>query len=160
LIHTLWAGAGNQEINEGLAQWCAAMIGLPRPFEPPYSTMGVFDDTSLIAVILYNNYQPEAGVIEMHGASVSRRWLTRPVLTQMFEYPFRQVGCQMAVMRVSERDTSLLRILTAYGFDHVTIPRMRGRDEGERLFWLTDDAWKANKFTRKAHGQIEAAGTA
>lgn len=148
MISTLWAGPREPELNKALADWCAAHIGLPRGFEAPYVTMGVFDDGRLVAVMLYNNFQPEAGVIEIHGAGITPRWLTRPVLHEMFAYPFEQIGCQMVVMRVSERNTRLLRMLTAYGFDHVTIPRLRGRDEGERIFWLTEEAWRLNKFER------------
>lgn len=148
MIRTLWAGSNKPEINAALGDWCAAQIGLPRPFEPPFTTMGVFDGETLIAVMLYNGWQPEAGTIEIHGAGISPRWLTKHVLREMFAYPFHQLGCQMVVMRVSERNSRLLRMLTSYGFDHVTIPRLRGRDEGERIFWLTDDAWKANKFNR------------
>lgn len=110
--------------------------------------MGVLDGTELVACMLFNNWQPEAGVIEIHGAGVTPRWLTKPVLKEMFDYPFRQLGCQNVIMRVSERDNRLLRMLTAYGFENVAIPRLRGRDEGERIFWLTDDAWNANKFNK------------
>ena len=147
----LWGGAANHEVNQNLATWCALQIGLPRPFQPPYTTMGVFESGTLMACMFYNNWQPEAGVIEIHGAATSARWLTRSVLSEMFSYPFDQLGCQMVVMRVSEHDHRLLKILRAYGFDHVTIPRLRGRDEGERIYWLTDDAWRANKFNVKGH---------
>lgn len=145
----VWGGASNPEVNKALGDWCAAQIGQPRPFQEPYVTMGVFRGRELIAVILYNNYQPEAGVIEFHGAGTTPRWLSRPVLKAMFEYPFEQLGCQMVVTRNSERHTRLLRILTAYGFDHVLIPRLRGREEGERIFWLTEEMWRANGFHKE-----------
>lgn len=108
--------------------------------------MGVIDDDNLIAVVTFNNYQPEAGVIELHAAADSARWLTKPVLASMFGYCFGQLKCQMAIARVSDRNTRLLRIFSAYGFDHVIIPRLRGRDEGERIFWLTEEVWRSNKF--------------
>ena len=148
MIHTLWGSSDNADVNQALATWCAVRIYPPRPFEPPYTTMGVLDGTELVACMLFNNWQPEAGVIEIHGAGATPRWLTKPVLKEMFDYPFRQLGCQNVIMRVSERNTRLLRMLTAYGFENVTIPRLRGRDEGERIFWLTDDAWNANKFNK------------
>ena len=140
-------------MNDALAEWCAVQIGLPRPFERPYTTMGVFDGGQIVACMLYNNFQPEAGVVEIHGAGLTPRWLTRPVLQEMFSYPFDQLGCQMVIMRVSERNGRLLRMLTAYGFEHVTIPRLRGRDEGERIFSLTDDAWRANGFHEVKSGK-------
>jgi len=149
MIDTLWGGANNPEINEALANWCAAQIGLPRPFAAPYVTMGVFSDGSLVAVILFNNYQPEAGVIEIHGAALKLGWLTRRIIREMAEYGFGQLGCQMAVMRVSEKNRQLngrgaRRALKAYGFEAYHIPRLRGRDEGEIIYTLTDDAWRSN----------------
>jgi len=147
-LNIIWAGSANPDLNRALGTWCAQQIGMPRPFEEPYTTMGVMDGTELTAVILYNNYQPEAGVIEFHGASTTARWLTKPVLDAMFDYPFEQIGCQMVVTRNSAKNNRLKRVLSAYGFEHVTIPRLRGRDEDERIFWLSDDAWRSNKFNR------------
>lgn len=111
--------------------------------------MGVFDDETLIAVVLYNNYQPEAGVIEFHGAGSTPRWLTRPVLNAMFSYPIDEIGCQNVVTRNSAHNKRLHRILKSIGFEHVTIPRLRGRDEAECIFWLTDDAWKSSRFHKE-----------
>lgn len=145
-MNLLWGGEGNPDVNDALAAWCAKEIGLPRPFERPYTTMGVFDGPALLAVILWNNYQPEAGVIEFHGAATSKRWLNRKSLTAMFQYPFAQIGCQMIVTRNSERNTSLHRMLTSYGFTRFHIPRLRGRVEGETIWTLTDDQWRASKF--------------
>lgn len=148
-MQIVWGGSGNAEINRALAEWCAVQIGLPRPFEEPYTTMGVFDGEMLVACMLYNNYQPEAGVIEIHGAGITPRWLTRPVLEAMFEYPFGQLGCQLVVMRVSERNSRLRRMLTAYGFKGHVIPRLRGRDEGEIIYTLADNDWAGNGFHRR-----------
>lgn len=115
-------------------------------------TMGVFDGETLVSVHLFNNYQPEAGVIEMHGASITPRWMTRKTLRELFTYAYERAGCQSVVMRVSERNKRLHRQLKAYGFKHVTIPRLRGRDEAERIYWLTDDAWRVNGFHEVKHG--------
>lgn len=148
-MQIVWGGEANQPVNEAMAAWCAHHIGLQRGFDSPYTTMGVFDGETLIAAIVYNNYQPDAGVIEFHGAGISPRWLTKPVLAAMFSYPFEQIGCQMVVTRNSATNKRLHRQLKAYGFKHVTIPRLRGREEAESIFWLTDDAWRANGFHKE-----------
>ena len=135
-----------------MGEWLCGKLG--TRLAEPYYCMGVFESGSLVAVMLYHNYSREAGVIEISGAAETARWLTKPVLHEMFAYPFDQLGCQNVVMRVSDKNTRLPRILTAYGFDSVHVPRIRGRDEGERVFWLTDEAWKANGFHReKADGE-------
>lgn len=117
-------------------------------------TMGVFDGETLIACMLFNNFQPEAGVIEIHGAATDKRWVNRRTLWEMFSYPFLTVGCQMVVMRVSERNSmwngrGLPRLLKSYGFDAYPIPRLRGRDEGEIIYTLTIDRWETNGFHKE-----------
>lgn len=151
-MKTLWGDSSNPELNEALASWCAQRLGLKRGFRD-CSTMGVFDGADLVAVMVYHNFDREAGVIEISGAGITPRWLTRPVLREMFGYPFEELNCQTVVMRVSEKNTRLVRILTAYGFGHVLIPRLRGRREAELVFFLHDDIWRANGF----HTMKEAA---
>jgi RimJ/RimL family protein N-acetyltransferase len=148
-LNLVWGDYTKPDLNRALGQWCQRQIGLTRQFQEPYSTMGVFDGDELIAVMVFHNWHDDAGVCEISGAATNARWLPRPVLYEMFSYPFKDLRCQNVVMRVDEENRRLKRILTAYGFQHVNIPRLRGRDKGENVFWLTDDAWKANKFNRK-----------
>lgn len=113
-----------------------------------YTAMAVHEAGKLIAGVVYNNYHPDEGVIELHAASVDRRWLTRPVLKAMFSMPFDVWGVQLCVLRVSERNTHMIRIAKAYGFQDYVIPRLRGRNEAEHILTLSDDDWRANKFNR------------
>lgn len=114
-----------------------------------YCTMGVFDGEDLIAGTIYHNWAPESGVIELSSASTTRRWLTKPVVKAMFSLPFDKLGCQMVVLRVSERNTSMLRIARSFGFSEVYVPRLRGRDEGEYIFTYTDDQWRESPYNRE-----------
>jgi len=115
-----------------------------------YVAMAVVDSGRVIAGVLYNNWHPENGVIEMHAASMDKRWLTRPVLKAMFSYPFDQMKCQLCALRVSERNKPMVRIAKAYGFKAYLIPRLRGRDEAEFILTLTDDDWRANRFNKES----------
>ena len=118
--------------------------------------LAIVDDGTLIAGMIWHNWDPDAGVVEISGAGTSRRWLTRKTLRTMFAVPFEEWGCQAVVMRVSDHDDALHRMLRSYGFEKYRIPRLRGRDEAENVFLLTDAAWAANKFNRKkSHGQAE-----
>ncbi len=120
----------------------------------PCSTIGVIDGSgALVGGMVYHNYEPEAGVVEMSGASTTPKWLARHVLREIFDYPLRRLGCQMVVMRVDPSDGSLHRILKSIGFDLHTIPRLRGRDRADFVFTLTDDRWAASKFSREPHGK-------
>lgn len=144
-----------------VAKFVASRIdGCERGFEN-FKTLGIVDDEGqLIAGLVYHNWNPESAVIEISGAADNPRWLTRPVLHDMFSYPFQQIGVQMVVMRVSEKNKRLHRILKAYGFDDYRIPRLRGRNEAEMIYTLTDDAWRSSAFERKHYGQAQTAQAA
>lgn len=114
-----------------------------------YCSLGILDGDRLVAGVLYHNHYPDAGVIEMTAASVSKRWLTRPVLKAIFALPFDRFQCQLCVLRVSEHNRSMLRIAKAYGFHEYVIPRLRGRDEAEHILTLTDDDWRRSRFHKE-----------
>lgn len=115
-----------------------------------YCTMGVFDGGKLIAGTVYHNWHPENGVIELTSAAISRRWLTRSVVNAMFDLPFHKLGCQLCALRVSEKNENMVQIARSFGFNEYLIPRLRGRDENEFIFTLTDDQWSASKYKRAA----------
>lgn len=143
-----------------LALWCAQHIGLPRVW-PHCRTLGVFDGDQLKAVVVYHNWDPESGVIEISAASTSKRWLTRPVLREIFAYPFDRLAYQMVVARVSPKNQTesgrgTVRIFRSFGFNEYRIPRLRGRDEDEIIFTLTDDQWRSNGY-HKENGSSDSA---
>lgn len=104
----------------------------------------------VVAVVLFHNYSPEAGVMEMSAAAESPRWMTRPVISAMHRYIFEDARCQMAVLRVSENNKRMLRIAERFGYTPYRIPRLRGRHEAEVVLTLSDDDWKVSRFNGKA----------
>ncbi|MGI8397803.1 N-acetyltransferase [Agrobacterium deltaense] len=144
-----WGIVGKNEIS-AFSRWIADLIwpGKGRDFGN-CQAMAICEDGELIGGMVWHNYEPEAGVIEISGAATSSKWLTRKTLAAMFGIPFKEWGIQCLVMRVAPEDEALHRMLKAYGFDLYVIPRLRGRDRDEHVFILTDDAWRASKFNRK-----------
>lgn len=149
MIKTVWASTTvDADLNRSFSMWASRRIfGHINGF-PSATTMGVFDGHKLIAVMVYHNFDRKAGVVEISGAASDRRWLRKYVLKEMFAAPFTDMGCQSVVMRVSPKPESrhTRRMLTAYGFTEHRLPRLRGRDEDECVFVLTDDAWRENGF--------------
>lgn len=161
MIDLLWGSSATPDLNAYLIGWAAAHIPNCRRGFGRCVPAGVMDGDRLLGVVIYHNWDPEAGVIEMSGATTDSRWLARPVLRRMFEYPFLECHCQLVVMRVSENNKRLHRILAAYGFQAYRLPRLRGREEDEIVFLLTDDAWRTNKFNmRSSDGKSQHASAA
>lgn len=147
-MQVVWGGASNPEINNGISDFVAALVpGCERGFGP-CTTMGVVKDGELIAGIIYHNWSPETGVIEISGAATDSRWLTRETLNSMFRYPFDGIGCQMVVARHSEHNKRLRRMWRAVGSTEYVIPRLKGRDEAMAISTLTDDAWRKSRAYR------------
>ncbi len=121
--------------------------------------IGVVDgDGRLIAGVVYHNWQPEAGVIEMSVAALSdTRWLTRETLRRVHDYPFRQIGAQMILGLTSTDDQRLLRQLAALGYMFVLVPRLLGRDHDGVLCLFTREAYEQCRFMQQRVELEEAA---
>lgn len=139
-----WGDASCPDRNRAMLEWAGAMLG--HPLAEPCTTMGVIDGDGLVAVVVFHNFSRRAGIIELSAASTTPRWLTRPVLRAMFGYPFRQIGTQLVVLRVSERNERMIGIALRFGFTGHRIPRLRGPDEAEIILTLTVEDWQANGF--------------
>jgi hypothetical protein len=128
-------------LNQTFSLWASKKIFGDFTGFGPCCTLGVFDGADLAAVVVYHNYQKSAGVVELSTASTTKRWLTRSVLSQMFESAFDGLMCQLVVIRVPE--TSHMRpMLRSYGFRCYEIPNLRGRGQSEFLHTLTDNEWR------------------
>jgi hypothetical protein len=115
--------------------------------------LGVFRGSDLVAAVALHNWDQAAGVIEVSGASIDKRWLTRPTLWEIYNRVFNLIGCQLVVQR-NDPDAPINRMCLSYGFNGYRIPRLRGRDRDEIVMTLTAEDWRANGFHKEnTHGQ-------
>jgi len=134
---------GDRRIDE----WVASRLGL-RLWPESYSIANVKDGFILGASIIHGWY-PETGVVELTSYSERPSWMSRDMINAVFGYVFDHLKCQLVVLRVSENNTRMLNIAKRLGFDSYTIPRLRGRDEAETIFTLTDDQWRSSPYRRQ-----------
>lgn len=134
-----------------VSQFVAGLIPhCRRGFGPNARAIGVVDDGDLIAGIVYYNYDPEAAIIEIAGAALPKEnWLTRRTLARMYEYPFLGCRCQMVVQRTPADDERLLGMLAAYGYQHIRMPRLFGRNRDGVISRLTYEDWINNRFNKR-----------
>lgn len=136
------------DVNLGAGQWASQRIfGRDDGFRD-YASVTVLRNGAVIAVLILHNWHPEAGVIEISAAG-SGYWQTRRIIREVMGLCFDNMGCQMVVMRNAESAASTVSNSERLGFKGVFLPRMRGRDEGEWLFTLTDDDWKSSRLYKR-----------
>jgi hypothetical protein len=111
-------------------------------------------DGSLLAGLIYYNWDPDAQIIEMAGASRSPRFLTRETIRRQYQYPFLQLGVQMIVQRTPADDTRLLRQLATYNYAFIKMPRLFGRDRDGVICMLTIEDWQNNRFNKRLHHHV------
>ncbi len=150
LCYRFWA-AGQPETLE-VIQWVARSIpGCERGWDKSV-TMDVRRDGKRVGAVVYHDYNPEAETMCMSAAG-SDGWLTRPVLYAMHAYVFDDAACQLAVLQVAEDNHLMRSIAKRYGYEEFRIPRLRGRDRAEMIMTLTEETWRASRFTRSiTHG--------
>ena len=107
----------------------------------------------LVAGVVYHNWNPDGGVIELSSASTTRNWLSRANLKIIFGYPFDELDCQLCVARISEYNTRARRIWRALGATEYRIPRFYGRNEDVVIATLPVEAWR--QFERKVYHRQE-----
>lgn len=120
--------------------------GEPDCFEK-YCTMAVLRDGDLIAGVVYHNWHPKDGVIELSTGG-GDGWVARPVLRAMFALPFEILGARLVVWRVSEHNVKVRSMARRLGFQETVIPRLRGDNEAECVCTLHADDWANNRMSK------------
>jgi len=124
------------------------------------AAIGIVSPTGeLLGGLVYRNWCPEVGTIEISGAAVpGTNWLSRRTVNIMYDYPFYQVGCQMVIKTTMADNDIVLRIMAAVGFALHPIKRLGGRDKDGVVGTLTVEQWEASPYNLKnrKHRSTEA----
>lgn len=132
-----------------VAKWVAAQLNQAGFAGNLMNAFGTFDGDVLVGGVVFHNYYPSEGVVEMSAAATNPKWLTKHMINAMFNYAFGVLGCQMVVLRVSEHNSRMLNIANRFAFQSYLIPRLRGKNEGEFVLTYTDDQWASSPFNRR-----------
>jgi RimJ/RimL family protein N-acetyltransferase len=120
----------------------------------------VNDKGQLLGGLVYRNWHPEFGTIEISGAAVpGTNWFSRRTIQVMHDYPFYQCDCQMVIMTTLADNMIVQRILAAIGYTFHYIARLGGRDQDGVVATLTIEAWQASRYNvnRKRDQSIKEA---
>lgn len=114
--------------------------------------LGVLIDGALVAGVVFQNWNPKAGTMEISAGATDPRWMARKSLQEIFGYVFDTAACQLCVLQVSERNERMRWIARRLGFTELLIPRMRGRDEALVVYTLTDEQWAVSRIRSRRIG--------
>lgn len=95
-----------------------------------YAAIGVMRDGVIVGGIVYHDYRPQDGDIQISVAATSARWLTRGVLRAIHRYPFVQLECARVTARTRKNNKRARSALERLGFRMEGMQRkaMQGRD--------------------------------
>lgn len=131
------------------AAWVASRVpGCARGWKDCQAALVLRDDGRVAAGVVFHDWSPETGVIEVSAASAYPGWAQRSVLAELFGYAFS--FCQMVVARTTS--ARVVKLWRGFGADAYEIPRLGGRETPMTLLTLTDDAWAASKLNGGPHG--------
>lgn len=102
--------------DELIANWVGQRTQYGRFGDSPYTAIGVLYDGEAAAGVIYHNYQPTFGTIEMSIAADSPKWASRQVIGVLLRYPFLQLGCQRVTACVAAKNWESLEFNKRLGF--------------------------------------------
>lgn len=146
-------------VGEEVKRFVADQLGYDRGFGPS-TAIGFVESGEIVAGVIYHNWHPESGVIEISAASSQRKWLNRSRLSAIFGYPFDQIKCRMVVARIGEHNARARRIWRSLGAREYAIPELRSPREAEIVYTLTADQWRSGKFAGATVGEATSARAA
>jgi RimJ/RimL family protein N-acetyltransferase len=132
-----------------VARWVALHIPqmAHNPDFGPCVAVGIADSNETpIGGVVWHNYHPHYRSIEVSCASESSKWLTRPIISEIFRYAFDQLKVARITAITPAKPTSASRFLETFGFRPEGVIR-KGLGDDDAVVWgLLDSEWKFNRF--------------
>lgn len=123
----------------------------------PMAAIGVVDKNNLlVAGVVFSDYQPQYGNIQVSFASDRADWLTPGLVRAIMHYPFYQLGCNRITTLTPKRNRRARQFLSKFGFRHEgTIRKGFGADDCivsglMRSEWEQHRFFNGQKFTETA----------
>lgn len=141
---------------ERVADFVATKIKYMKGDYKDYEAIGIEKNGDLIAGVVYTDYNPSDGDIQMHIAATTPRWCTKNTIRMFLDYPFNQLDCVRVTALCAEDNPRVARFLDGIGFTREGILRKAfGRRTNAIIFgmlkeecqWLKKDLNNGQEFT-------------
>jgi RimJ/RimL family protein N-acetyltransferase len=129
-----------------VSTWVARQIPHMASDFGPSSAIGVTDESGQpMAGVVFHDYQPAYGTIQLSAAATSPRWATRRLVGAILRYPFVELGVHKVWTATQHQNERALKFNRGVGFIqeamlydhfgkgiHAIICRMLGKDYRRR----------------------------
>lgn len=114
--------------------------------------MGVIDATgNMSAGVVFHDWNPERGLIEVSCAAVDRRWMTRRVVGEVMGYGF--TVARVITTRTAESNRTVRRIWRALNATEYALAGLWGPDEAMMVYTMTPAQWRTSRLYGGRNGQ-------
>jgi RimJ/RimL family protein N-acetyltransferase len=132
-----------------VAQWVADRIPGVDDFGP-CSAIGVADkDQNLVAGVVFHDYQPQWGNIQVSFAADRSDWLTPGTVQAIMRYAFNQLACLRITTLTPKRNKRARQFLLKFGFRVEGNVRNGFGDDDCIISGLLRSEWQAHRFNRQ-----------
>jgi RimJ/RimL family protein N-acetyltransferase len=142
----VYGNRANPEINNLLRRYVATRLHGDESVYADCGSLGIVSDKKLLGAVLFHNWQPDFGTIELSAAADSPRWLLKQTIREIMGICFDQLQCQQIFSRMAADNERAAQIYEFLGFNCILLPNMRGAGKHEYLMLLTVDEWRENKL--------------
>lgn len=103
--------------DQTVADWVRRHIPHMATDFGPASAIGVMSDTGEpMAGVVFHDYQPAYGTIQLSAAAISPRWATSRIVGRMLRYPFIELGVHKVWTATEQKNKRALKFNKGVGF--------------------------------------------
>ncbi len=140
-------------LDDYIAEWVALRspyAGINRGADwGKCSGVGIEVDGKLEAGVIYNNWNPIYGTIDLAIAADSPRWATRGHVREVLAVAFDRLGCQRATALVGQKNERAEKLVRGLGFKREGCARRAFGDQHALIFGMLKHEYEARYVKRR-----------
>lgn len=115
-------------------------------FNGQYNAIGVVNNDTLIAGVVYHDYHPIYRTICIQLVGETPSWANRKTIEDLGNYPFIELNCQRVTALINSDNVKALRLAEGVGFKREAVLVRAAGDKDIIVLRLFQDEWIAGKF--------------